>query len=313
MSQYTQPSPNRLTWLVTFTTIAAVHCVAAGQGTPPPADAVQNAQALLNEGKADEALRFIDQHLIQRRVHSAGEERFQLLMMKGDAMIRTNKATMAASVFDQARRAAPNGQSAAVARANSLLVRAAPGGKYTPRSRAAEPIDLVNPDSRRAAFDAFRADLLAQAKPKMDRATQAKTLPPALDVLPAILDIASVELASKGTTDETRADVSALSEHARGLMRGQLDLAHRRINTLGDLASRIEDGERRQLQSNEVKELPPMIAELRRIEKAARDVRSRAQELGIAATAWEQIAIDAADLADAAERISEFGAPSVRD
>src|SRR5688572_21046011 len=110
MNQYTALRPNRLTWHVTLTTMAAVHCVAAGQAAPPPSDAVQKAQALLADGKADEALRLIDQQLIQRRVDGAGDERYQLLMLKGDAMIRTNKAAMAASVFDQARRAAPNGQ-----------------------------------------------------------------------------------------------------------------------------------------------------------------------------------------------------------
>jgi hypothetical protein len=195
----------------------------------------------------------------------------------------------------------------------SLLVRAAPLNKYAPRNPpGAESIDITSPESRRAAFNALRADMAAAAKPKMARAEQAKTLNSALELFPAILDMASIELAANGSTDETRADVASIGEHARDLMQAQIGRVQRRVNSLGDLAYSTEEGDRRGLFSNEVKELPPMIAELRRIEKTARDVRSRAQELGIPATAWEQIAIDAADVADAGERILEAGAPNTR-
>jgi hypothetical protein len=234
-------------------------------------------------------------------------------MLKGDALIQTEKPSMAANAFDQARRAAPDGRAAAIARANGLLVRACPLNKYAPKNPpGAESIDITSPESRRAAFDALRTDMAAAAKPKMARAEQAKTLNTALELFPAILDMASIELAAHGTADETRADVASMGEHARDLMRAQIDRVQRRVNGLGDLAYSTEEGNRRGLFSNEVRELPPMIAELRRIEKTARDVRSRAQELGIAATAWEQIAIDAADAADAGERILEIGSQSTR-
>jgi hypothetical protein len=276
-----------------------------------PGDPDRQVQQLMADGKQPEAIRLIDQQLLQRGLDQKGPERYRLLMLKGDAMIQSKRASMASSVFDQAGRAAPDGQAAAVARAHVLLLRAAPTNKYTPRS-GGEPIDITNPDSRRAAFDALRADMLATAKPKIARAAQGRSLNPALDLLPTVLDMASLEVASKGSMDETKADVSSASEHAQDLMRGQITAAQRRINSLGDRAFTIEEGDRRFLTSSEAKDLPPIIAEMRKIEKVARDVRRRAQELGNPATAWDQIALEAADAADAAERVAEAGAASTR-
>jgi hypothetical protein len=294
----------RAGWVVAVV-IGMVPCIGAAQ-------AVQQAQQLMADGKQAEAVRFIDQQLVQRGGEKTGDERYQLLMLKGEALIQSNKTSMAATAFDQARRAAPDGRAAAIAGANVLLVRASPGNRYAPKKPGAEPIDIVRPESRPAAFDALRDDMATVAKPKIARAAQGKSLAPAMELLPNVFDIASLELASKGSIDETRADVASMGEHARVLMRAQMDLCQRRINTLGDMAFSVQEGDRRGLQSNEVKELTPMIAELRRIEKTARDVRRRAQELGNPGAAWEQIAIDAADLADAAERIAEAGAPSIR-
>ena len=291
-------------WVVAVV-IGMLPCIGAAQ-------AVQQAQQLMADGKQAEAVRFIDQQLVQRGGEKTGDERYQLLMLKGEALIQSNKTSMAATAFDQARRAAPDGRAAAIAGANVLLVRASPGNRYAPKKPGAEPIDIVRPESRPAAFDALRDDMATVAKPKIARAAQGKSLAPAMELLPNVFDIASLELASKGSIDETRADVASMGEHARVLMRAQMDLCQRRINTLGDMAFSVQEGDRRGLQSNEVKELTPMIAELRRIEKTARDVRRRAQELGNPGAAWEQIAIDAADLADAAERIAEAGAPSIR-
>lgn len=320
MTTLTAPRPLRVTCLLVFV-MAAISQVGraddaarqAGSVAPSQSDAVQTTQQMMADGKQPDALRFIDQQLLQRHLDQAGEERYQLLMLKGDALIQTNKLTMASSAYDNARRAAPNGRAAAVARAHTMLIRAAPVGKYTPRTPAgAEPIDIVNPDSRRAAFDALRADLAAAAKPKIARASQGRSLTPAMDLLPAVFDIASLELAAKGSIEQTQSDVASMGEHTRDLVHEQINLCQRKVNGLADRAYTIEEGDRRGLQSNEMKELPPIIAELGRIEKAAREIRRRAQELGQPGTAWEQLAADAADVAEAAERVAEAGAPSTR-
>jgi len=309
MATDSTPTPCRLVRLSAIVFVSALPCLALA--ADPAGDATQQIQQLMADGKQPEAIRLIDQQLVQRGLDQKGEERYRLLMLKGDAMIQSNRASMASSVFDQAGRAAPNGQAAAVARAHVLLLRAAPTNKYTPKS-GGEPIDITNPDSRKAAFDALRADMLASAKPKIDRAAQGRSLNPALDLLPTIMDMASLEMASKGSMDETKADVSSASEHAQDLMRGQINAAQRRINALGDRAFTIEEGDRRYLTSSEAKDLPPIIAEMRKIEKVARDVRRRAQELGNPATAWEQIAAEAADAADSAQHVAEAGAASTR-
>jgi hypothetical protein len=293
-------------------TIASLAFGADEGARPGGGGDVQTAQQMIADGKQTDAIKFIDQQLVQRRSEIADNERFALLMLKGEALIQTNKASMAGNAFEQARRAAADGRDAAVARAYMLLVRASPSSKYAPKKPGSEPIDIVNPESRRAALEALRVDLLNAAKPKMARATQSKTLPPAMELLPALLDVASVELAATGSTQETQADVASLGEHSRELMHAQIDRVKRRVSGMADMAFSIEEGETRKLLSNEVKEMQPMIAELRKIEKLARDVRNRARELGIQGTAWEQIAIEAADAADAAERVLGAGAPSVR-
>jgi hypothetical protein len=302
-------TPCRRLTIVVIVVVSALPCLALA--ADPAGDATGQIQQLMADGKAPEAIRMIDQQLLQRGLDQKGEERYRLLMLKGDAMIQSNRASMATSVFDQAGRAAPSGQAAAVARAHVLLLRAAPTNKYTPKS-GGEPIDITSPDSRRAAFDALRADMLASAKPKIARAAQGRSLNPALELLPTVMDMASLEVASKGSMDETKADVSSMSEHAQDLMRAQISAAQRRVNALGDRAFTIEEGDRRYLTSSEAKDLPLISTEMRKIEKVARDVRRRAQELGNPATAWEQIAAEAADAADSAEHVAEAGAASTR-
>src|SRR5688572_6136629 len=279
---------------------------------PPASEAVQTAEQMVAAGQYNEALQFVAKHLTQGTRDAKSPERYQLLMIRGEALVRSNKASLAGSAFDQAVRAAPDGRSAALARANVLLIKASPSGKYTPKSPGAEAIDIANPESRRDAYGALRDSLSHAFQPKLDKATKSKKLEPAFEALPAVYDLAALELASGGSTEQTQADVKVLGGHARGLIEEQMSRIGHRMSAMEDLANSGADFERRGLYTNEQKDLRKMIDELRRIEQTARDVRRRAHELGFPGTAWEPIAADATDLVEAGEALLEFGSPSTR-
>jgi hypothetical protein len=69
--------------------LAGLPCFSADEARGQPAapasqvDAVQAAQQMISGGQHAGALRYIDQQLVQRHIDQQGDERYQLLMLKG--------------------------------------------------------------------------------------------------------------------------------------------------------------------------------------------------------------------------------------
>jgi hypothetical protein len=269
--------------------------------------AVRDAQQKFDAGQYPDALKVIAQALSKGTPTGESPERYQLLMLRGECLIRTGQRAPAAAAFDAANKSAPDVPSAALARANALLVRASPQNKYTPKDTANPPIDITSPDPRKIAFAFFREDQARIVQPKVDKALAGTTLPPMIEVLPSLLDVAYLEYAARGNAEQTKASLMALGARARELMKGELKRVRHEIDVLEEVSNTYDGSGRRGFYSNERTSLQASHDYVVQIEQAARQARRRVMDLGFDGAVWEPIIADAADLADLAQALLSAG------
>jgi hypothetical protein len=262
------------------------------------ADALSDAKAKFDAGLYPDALRLILPALTAIPQNDDSGQRYELLMLRAECLLRIDQRMSAISTFDVASKSAPDARGAAIARANWLLAKSSPGNKYMPKGRG-EGIDIMAFESRKRAFEALRSDLIAQVKPKYDAAMRGQTLVPMMNVLPSVLDVAYLELASTGAITQTSEDLKAMGSRARDMMSSEVRRLSRQINSMELAANSTDLGyTRRGLNSEERKAVQDVIDYAHQIEQTARDARHRATELGFDGQAWEPIIADSADLAD---------------
>ncbi len=158
-----------------FTVAMLVVLLFAGGIVRAESPAVQEAKQLMVAGQYPEALKSIAASLNGATKETDPGERYQLLMLKAESLLHTGSFDLAAAAFDSAAYTATDHQAIIVARADAVLVRASPQGKYR-ADAAEEPIDIVNPESRKKAFVAMREKVAKSIKPQLDKALASPTL-----------------------------------------------------------------------------------------------------------------------------------------
>jgi hypothetical protein len=266
------------------------------------ADALQDAQQLFDQGKYPEALRTIAPALSKLKPDDDSGQRYQFLMLRAECLLRQNQRISAGGSFDLAVKCAPDLKTAAIARANSLLLKQSPNNRYTPKA-GGEPIDILDPQSRAHAFDALRTDMAKTVQPKYQQAMDGTSLQPMLNVLPSLLDIGYLEFAATGSAAETRNDIQAMGQRARDLINSELRRMQHQINALEVAANSNDNYTRRGLFSDERTMVQEDIDYARKIGQTARDARRRAKELGFDGQAWEPVIADSDDLAERAQAL----------
>lgn len=261
---------------------------------------VQEIRQKVDAKQYQDAQRQITTALSAIRSDDEGTDRFQLLMLRGECLLQTGQRASAVTAYELALRCAPDTRGAALARAHVLLLKASFNNQYKPKQGAnTTPIDILDRESRKAAFAAMREDQAKTLAPGLRTAMQAHTLPPMLNVLQPLLDVGYLEYASKGSAEETRAELQSLGMRARELINADLRRIRRETSTLEIAAnSAASDYTRRGLFSQERTQAKETIEYLKKIEQTARDVRRRAIELGFDGSAWEPIIAESADVAD---------------
>jgi hypothetical protein len=280
--------------------VLALNAVALGQ--TPQADA----QRAHDAGEYREALRQIAQAMSNGRL--SVDERYSLLMLRGESLLRLGERTLASNTFSQAANLHPDVKQTALARSMAELARRSPNNLYRPETGTArDPIDIIGPESRALAFTAMFADTLEALRPRVQTALRAETLPPVAELIQPVLDLGAMEYQATGTTDQTRPMLADLGNHARTLMSREIRRMGFRVSILTDVSNSIEDSSwglsRRGTRSVEQRELRDLAAELRYIAEVAQEARSRAREIGFDGAAWESIVCDAFDTANRAEAV----------
>jgi hypothetical protein len=282
-------------------TFLFVATICSAQATLP------QAQEKFDEGDYREALKLISQGLSTPRL--APNQRYALLMLRGESLLRLDERSLAIDAYKSAAEAKAGAKETAVARATCALIRKSQKSMYRPMSAggSTEPIDIVDPESRKKAFAALYADSQAMMQKKVEAALRATTLPPIVEVIQPLLDQGAMEYLATGSAPQTRQTLTELGDHARQLMSAELQRVAYRIDQLRDTSTSITGDQwgfgQRGLQIPEQRELQDLVTYVRQIQTTAQRARARARELDFDGSAWEPIISDAAELADRGEAV----------
>lgn len=220
----------------------------AKPAAPLPRDespaSVDEVRSLLASGNAAEALKHVSCLLSLRGKAAQAHDRYELLTLKADAHLRLRAPDAAAVTFRQAAEEATDREQQAVARATEQLIRRSRGLAYTPKKPAkgakAEPIDVVDPQKRKAALRAMFADDMAEVSAKVAAAREAKTLPAKLKAIQAARKLAPLEVAANGSADQVNGTVEALKLDARELLQRATEKSAKRVDQITTMANDTE-------------------------------------------------------------------------
>jgi hypothetical protein len=279
---------------------------ASGQSTAP-ADPVAQVQELLDRGEYRPALKQIAAMLpgAQQGDPASRQQRFDLLMMRGECLLQLGMRADAVQAFNSAGRAAPSPAAAAIPRATAVLIRRSTDNFYKPAG-GGPAIDIRPAESRLQAEAALYADLSATVQPKQQKALDSNTLQDMINLLPTMVDLDSIEYAYTGKDTQTAAQLKEMGNRARGLMTREIRRVSLRFDELVALSDTnwgpnytITGGIiRRTFTTPQANELNNLLAYIKKIDQTARQGREFAHEMGHKGDAWEPVIADADDLID---------------
>ena len=270
--------------------------------TAATASSAAEVRTAIYQGEYSAAVKMASQALREGVGVLQRAERYELLMLKGEALMDAGSHAYAAHAFEGAMRAADGPDQLAAARAEALLA-----GRAARRSRKAAPPPVLPPnlEVRKGAMRELYEGLRPPMESKVRDAAAGNKLPPMYDLLPSLLDLAALELTADGSLEKTLPLLRQLGDRARQLIGDELD----RINAEVDRIE-LSSGEiqvvggggivgRRGLHTADRKALERMRPYLSRIETVTRDGRRIGELVGDPAgvEAWKDSGIRASDAA----------------
>jgi hypothetical protein len=244
-----------------MTQAALLFAALLAQNAPPPPDApaprpaapaaavaeampsVKDVRAALDRGDGAEALRLVSRLLPIRGKAAQQYDRYELLSLKAEAHLRLKAGDAAAQSFKLAAEQTEEREKAAVARATEQLIRRSRGLAFTPRHAAKgqaaklDPIDIVDPETRKSAMRAMFADDMAELAPKVRAAKLGTTLPPALKAMQAARELATLELAANGSADQVNGVVEELKQSCKDLLARAMERTTKRVDQITQMAN----------------------------------------------------------------------------
>jgi hypothetical protein len=269
--------------------IGAVSGVFVALGFGPPvalssAAVSTDDQTMFDQQRYQPLLAQLNQELASKK--TAAADRFDLLQLKGEALLRTKATAGAADAFTAAAAVGPDDNSIAIAKVTASLIKHSIGTKYQPKAKAqgskglAPAIDIVDATSRKAAFVAFFADLLATLQPQVDRAQSATSLSPIMTLAKQVGDARNVEVAATGSDAQSKDLLTKLATHAGDLMKAVLKPMDDQIAAVTKDAARQQKQLGRRMKADSFSSLSPDDAdELDTIVSSAGQVASAAAQM----------------------------------
>jgi hypothetical protein len=272
------------------------------------ADAVAEARKAFDTGAYRQALTEISKGLSVIAPEPTPDEKYQLLMLRGESLLRMGEWAYARDAFNTATNATTDLPKAARAKASAVLIVLAGGAVYQPAGGAAEPIPIVPQDARRRAMRAAFQDLRDRHMPAIQRALEDDTLPPMLELVPRLGDMFVLELTSQGEATQTSQILRAFGEHARKLMDKELRRIRSRVASLDELANSLVESDRtwgsrldrRGLRTAERADLQELTEYTARIRNAALHGRRIVTSFGLEGEDWDSVLANADEVLDQA-------------
>jgi hypothetical protein len=245
-------------------------------------------QSMFDQGQYSTMLSDLNATLAAKSSPTDKPVRYTLLMLKGEALLRTKSADAAFDAFHAASLIGPDDKSIALARATASLIKHSSAGKYQPKSAAgattAAAIDIVDPNSRKQAFAALFTDLTSQDKPAIEKAEKQITLPPIEEAAAQLADIRPVEIAATDADKQSSELLKKLGQQAITLMNAALKNLDAQTANIAKIATRREkqlQGRSRTINANDKKEglLPENVDSLDNIASQAQQIGSAAVQM----------------------------------
>ena len=302
--------------LVVAIVVVALWDVSARASDPNPS--IADMRSALERGEAREALRLNTSALRLRGDAARGYDPYELLMVRGEALMAVGLPLEAENAYEHAVPVAKGLKERAAAHAEGLLARqaakrvaraaeggaAAQGARPDPRQAATRCQPPPTPEARRRAMRELYEALLPSAEAKVHAAVGGKTLPPVYGVLTPLIDLGSLELTADGTLEKSYALLQELGEWASGVITEQLRRLESEVSTLGAAAAEVEpsvDGghtARWGLNIADRKVLEEVKVTLFRLEEVTREGRRLAEILNdrVAFEVWQELSVKASNL-----------------
>jgi hypothetical protein len=252
------------------------------------ADSPDALQKLYTDGDYKDLVPLLNKVLALKGADAAQYNKYDLLMMKGDASLHLHSKSQAADAFKAASSATEKADDAAVALATSQLIGVSGSNlTYTRKTKTANddkplPIDIVEPASRKLAFAALETDLAARAKPRVDAAVKSTSLSQVAQVATGneLANLKAVEIAAAGTPADTQQMLGDLGTHANTLMDTQLEDLTQRLNSdLDAVNNRVQHPKPGQQANHQIMNIPTFIQDVRGVDNDAKQVGDYAKAM----------------------------------
>jgi hypothetical protein len=273
-------------------------------------------QKTFDSGDYRGTLQKISRALSMTQTPPPADDRYTLLMLRGESLLRLGERTYAVDAFNAASRAAAHQRikDAALAKANAVVITRSQGPVYKPAGGDGDGINIVNPATRTKAMGAAFDDMLRLNMPKFKAALEGKQLPPMLSLVPVLGDMYVLETAASGEPRRTTEILKSFGEHARVLMNNELARVDKRVQALSNLANSISGIDsnwgggintidRRGLWTPERNELEDLMQYTRQIAQAARKAREISVSFGYTGENWDPVIADADGVIDREEEL----------
>jgi hypothetical protein len=188
---------------------------------------MEDLQQMLEDKKYQQVIQQTSRLMALKGAAAQPYNRFDLLKLKAEAQLQHGETEAALSTFMELGRETNDPHDKDVAQATILLMHRSPRGKYLPRSLAAgedkaQPIDVIDPLTRKAGFEALYNDERQTLEPRLKVAMSAQSVPPIFPVIESVVKLRSLDVAASGSDQRTTELTKKLAEHAKGLMTSAL-------------------------------------------------------------------------------------------
>jgi hypothetical protein len=217
----------------------------AGAGSPPPT--VEQLKAMLAQQQYQEVIRGVARCMALKGPAAQNLDRYELLLLRGEAYLRTRALPPAAEAFAAAQKETDDPARRSAARADEILVRKSRPQGYLPKpSPTSKPaaIPILEEADRKAAFTALLNDELTAVSPKLKAAKAATAMPPIIEVARTLGDLRALELAGSGADAQVKKIGGDIGDRAHSLIDDALKQMNQRVEECW------RQGSRRRYQQN---------------------------------------------------------------
>jgi hypothetical protein len=223
------PLPTRLRARLSITTAILTAALAASTVQADPLPTMDEMRQMLKDEKFKEMSPLLARALSLKGPDAEQYPKRDLYELKGEVSLHTKAKGAAADAFTSAAKATDKPDEAAADLGVAMLIKASAGTlKYTPKTKAdkadkPEPIDIVDPDSRKKALAALAKDMLTARQPKVDAAMKSTNFAQINAAGKDLADVKAVEIAQTGAVGDSKQVMGDLGNHATKLIGDAMD------------------------------------------------------------------------------------------